>query len=248
MEDPPEKILELLQLLPPDHAQGVCYNLLKVLKKMKHLQFILDYLLQITEEETDLLKNVKMSLKILSLFNQQFQDQMWCLITIPLEILEVLVMNMKLDKLEEALVLIGGDLRREGFEEKILGRKEIDDMLRVYAEKSLDFRVIVNPSPKLLIPAESKLMESLDSFSLASASRRFVLPTQVPSKAEWVSNNEVGVVDFSFMGIRDGNWFVCRCLNACAASRALFPCSTGGIIVEGVGEWFAQIVQQKGCW
>lgn len=190
-EDPSEKILELLQYLPPDHAQGVCYNLLKVLKKMKHLQFILDYLLQITEEETDLLKNVKMSLKILSLFNQQFQDQMWCLITVPLEILEVLVMNMKLDKLEEALGLIGDDLRREGFKEKILGRKEIDDMLRIYAEKSLDFRVIVNPSPKLLIPTVSKLMESLDSFSLTSMSRRFVIPAQVPSKSEWVSNNEV---------------------------------------------------------
>lgn len=215
---------------------------------MKHLQFILDYLLQITEEETDLLKNIKMSLKILSLFNQQFQDQMWCLITAPLEILEVLVMNMKLDKLEEALGLIGSDLRRDGFEEKILGRKEIDDMLRVYAEKSLDFRVIVNPSPKLLIPTESKLMESLDSFSLASMSRRFVMPAQVPSKSEWVSNNEV-------RGVLMIGWRVwkslsarCRFWSVCVVSRVRFRCSTGGTTAEDVEGWFVQIARQRGCW
>lgn len=184
-EAPLSNITELLQMLPKDHAVGVCYNLLKMLKKLDHLQFTIDYLLEITNEETELLKNIRISLKILSVFPQQYQDQLWCLITEPLSIIEILVMNTKLDKLSQVLELIEVDLKNSENDETVLRRENIDVLLRNYAEKSLDFRVALQTGQRMQTP-ESKLLESLDSISFISDRKKFVMPTEVPDRSEWV--------------------------------------------------------------
>lgn len=189
-EAPLSKVTLLLQELPKDHAVGVCYNLLKMLKKLDHLQFTIDYLLQITNEETELLKNIRISLKVLSVFPQQYQDQLWCLITEPLNIIEVLVMNTKLDKLSQVLELIHVDLKNSENDENVLSRENIDELLRNYAEKSLEFRVAIHTGQRIQTP-ESKLLESLDSISFISDRKRFVIPAEVPDRNEWISNNEV---------------------------------------------------------
>lgn len=65
----------------------------------------------------------------------------------------------------------------------------IDSMLRHYASKALDFRVVQGPASCRTLPAEEKLLVSL---SLGSAhSEGFVMPAVVPSKNEWVPNDEV---------------------------------------------------------
>jgi hypothetical protein len=65
----------------------------------------------------------------------------------------------------------------------------IDAMLRHYASKALDFRVVQCPAPCRTFPTEEKLLVSL---SLGSThSEEFVMPPVVPSKNEWVPNDEV---------------------------------------------------------
>lgn len=146
-------------------------------------------MLEITNEETELLKNIRISLKILSVFPQQHQDQLWCLITEPLSIIEMLVMNTKLDKLSQVLELIQVDLKNSENDENVLRRENIDNLLRNYAEKSLDFRVAIQTGQRMQTPEAAA--ESLDSINFISDRKRFVMPSEVPDRGEWIANNEV---------------------------------------------------------
>ncbi|KAJ8925266.1 hypothetical protein NQ315_009094 [Exocentrus adspersus] len=182
-------IKTLLDNLPYNHSLKICYNLLKVLRDLDHLQFVVNYLLN--NVNYDLLKNIQISLKMLSGFAQIEQEQMLCLIQDPLSIIEVLVMNTKLDKLSTVLDIIKSEVTFIEFTENKQFIEDIDEVLRRYAEKSLDFRVITQPNPRLLRSPEYKLMQSIDSLSLCSENRGFVMPDEVPTKEEWVPNNEV---------------------------------------------------------
>ncbi|KAJ8962783.1 hypothetical protein NQ318_001182 [Aromia moschata] len=151
------------------------------------LQTRLDYLL--TNVKDDELRNIELSLQMLSAFSQTEQEQLLCLIHDPINIIEMLVMNTKLDKLSTVLNILKPQLSTTEINEDILSIEKIDEVLRNYAEKSLDFRVITQPSPRLLRTPECKLMQSIDS--LVSDSRGFVMPDGVPTKDQWVANNEV---------------------------------------------------------
>ncbi|KAJ8973553.1 hypothetical protein NQ317_018398 [Molorchus minor] len=155
--------------------------------KIEHLQFVVDYLLNNVKDDS--LLNIQMSLKILSVFPQNEQEQLLCLISQPINIIETLVMNTKLDKLSKILNIVKSDLSSTELN-KDSSIERIDQVLRTYAEKSLDFRVITQPNPRLLRTPECKLMESIDSLTF-SADKGFIMPDEVPTKDEWVSNNEV---------------------------------------------------------
>lgn len=128
---------------------------------------------------------------MLSAFTQVEQEQLLCVIYEPLNIIEILIMNVKLDKLSTVLDIVRSELQHSEFSENQLCTEKIDEMLRNYAEKSLDFRVITQPNPRLLRTPECKLMQSIDSLSLCAENRGFVMPEVVPLKDEWVPNNEV---------------------------------------------------------
>lgn len=188
MNEPFGRIENILNALPSSIAAGVCYSLLKRLKNIGHHQNVVAYLLKIIDSENDILKNIQISLKIISNFPLEEQDQLWCLITSPLSILEVLVMNTKLDRLGVVLEPIRADLKSNENEENVISTHNIDEMLRSYAEKSLDFRVVLYP-----IARHEKILESFDSGTVIPEKRKFVMPAKVPSKEEWISNNEVTV-------------------------------------------------------
>lgn len=191
LEEPFTKIENILNVLPTVVATDVCYNLLKQLKSIPHLQNVVGYLLKVTDNENDVLKNVQISLKIFSSLSHEELDQFWCLITSPLNILEVLVMNTKLDRLGVALEAIREDLKKHEDDDSVISVHDVDEMLRNYAEKSLDFRVVLLPSNQLAKNGEMKLLESFDSANAGSEPKKFVMPSKVPSKEEWVSNSEV---------------------------------------------------------
>lgn len=188
---PLQKIEKLFEKLPQSHVTDICQNLIKLLRKPEHLQFITDYLLKITIEDATELRNIKISLKILSQVSQQDQDQLWCLINEPISILEVFLMNTKLDKLGQLIETIKPDLINTEYDENVVSMEKIDEILRLYAEKSLDFRVITHPNPRLFRTPESKLMQSLDSLNIISERRDFLMPFTVPDKLEWIENDEV---------------------------------------------------------
>lgn len=191
LDEPFTKIEKVLNILPTPVATEICYNLLKQLKSIPQHQNVVEYLLKITDSENDVLKNVQISLKIFSCLSHEELDQFWCLITSPLSILEVLVMNTKLDKLGVALESIREDLKKHENDDSVISIHDVDDMLRDYAEKSLDFRVVLLPSQQLAKNGDMKLLESFDSAKAGPELKKFVMPSKVPSKENWVSNNEV---------------------------------------------------------
>nr|XP_008195345.1 PREDICTED: zinc finger FYVE domain-containing protein 26 homolog isoform X2 [Tribolium castaneum] len=245
---PLDRIKKLLDSLPFEHAIDMCHNLLTILHNLEYLQFIADYLS--TNVSDDLfLKNVQISLKMLSVFTPLEQDQLFCLINEPLSILEVLLMNTKLDKLAAILDLLNAH-NLSDFSEVITTEK-IDELLRKYAEKSLDFRVITHPNPGLFKTPEPKLLQSLDSLSLMSDKRQFVVPENVPTKEEWVQNDEVvecmccHQVTFSMFNRRHH----CRrcgrvvCYN-CSLKRMFVP-TYGDILVRVCSDCYNQTVGER---
>lgn len=191
LDNPFTKIEKVLNTLPTPVATDICYNLLKQLKSIPQHQNVVEYLLKITDSENDILKNVQISLKIFSSLPHEELDQFWCLITSPLNILEVLVMNTKLDKLGVALESIREDLKKHENDDSVISVHDVDEMLRDYAEKSLDFRVVLLPNQQAAKNSDMKLLESFDSANVGSEPKKFVMPSKVPSKEDWVSNSEV---------------------------------------------------------
>ncbi|XP_044264148.1 zinc finger FYVE domain-containing protein 26 [Tribolium madens] len=249
LNTPLDRIKKLLDSLPFEHAIDMCHNLLTILRNLEYLQFVADYLN--TNVSDDLfLKNVQISLKMLSVFAPLEQDQLFCLLNEPLSILEVLLMNTKLDKLAAILHLLNTQHNLSDFTDVITTEK-IDELLRKYAEKSLDFRVITHPNPGLFKTPEPKLLQSLDSLSLMSDKRQFVVPENVPTKEEWVQNDEVvecmccHQVAFSMFNRRHH----CRrcgrvvCYN-CSLKRMFVP-SYGDILVRVCSDCYNQTIGEK---
>lgn len=192
---PLPKIEKLFAKLPSSHVTEVCQDLLKLLRKLEYLQFITNHLLKITNEDEVELRNINISLKILSHVPICEQDQLWCLIYEPISILEVFLMNTKLDKLGQIVEAIKPDLTHSEYDENVISTDKIDEILRHYAEKSLDFRVITQPNPRLLSTPENKLMQSLDSLNIGPEKRDFLMPDTVPDKLEWIENSEVNYLN-----------------------------------------------------
>ncbi|RZC39217.1 zinc finger FYVE domain-containing protein 26, partial [Asbolus verrucosus] len=155
---PLTKVKDLLDNLPFNHTINICHNLLTILRKLEYLQFIADYLNNNVSDDI-FLKNVQVSLKMLSVFTTAEQDQLFCLINEPLSILEVLLMNTKLDKLAAILELLNLKNPHNPHED-VISIEKIDQLLRTYAEKSLDFRVITHANPRLFKTPDSSSEKS----------------------------------------------------------------------------------------
>lgn len=186
-----DSIGKLLDNLPYQHAIAICYNLLEKLRKISQLEYVVCYLVSnITNDET--LEKIQISFKIIKEFSATEQEQFLSLISDPLSILEVLLMNMKFDKLSLAINVLRAEILHYEFSDESISNERIDLLLRTYADKSLDFRIITHPNPRLLKTPECKLMQSLDNLSLISdLNRLFIIPDEVPTKKNWVLNNEV---------------------------------------------------------
>lgn len=169
---PYEKITDILDNLSPKQSSNICYNLLKQMKKLQDMEYIVTYLLNTSQDEK--LKRTRISLKMLSGFPLNEQEAFLCLLPEPVDIIEVLIMNSKFDKLLNVLNILKSECLHTEFTDERLSVEHIDEVLRTYAEKSLDFRVITNPNPRLIrIP------------------KIFIMPEEVPIKEEWIPNNEV---------------------------------------------------------
>lgn len=116
------------------------------------------------------------------------QVQHWELIGQPHLIVEQFIMNTRLEMLEKMVSEVYPLLTQLPATSP-MSLTNIDSMLRHYASKALDFRVVQCPASCRTLPAEEKLLVSL---SLGSThSEDFVMPAGIPSKNEWVPNDEV---------------------------------------------------------
>ncbi|GJQ76679.1 hypothetical protein Trydic_g15535 [Trypoxylus dichotomus] len=181
------KIKTLLGKLPHEHFVAVCQILLRSLKDLAHLLFILNCLKERETTKESNVKNMEISLKIMTYFTVEEQQQYFCLMGDPLNILEMLLMNTKLEKLGQILESIQMHIATVEEDENVISVEKIDELLRIYAEKSVDFKVITRPSATS--QAESKIMQSIDSLCLEQ--KVFDMPEKIPTKDEWISDDSV---------------------------------------------------------
>lgn len=189
IEDNLNSVESLLKILPQPHCIAVCKEFLNTLKNVDHLQFIANVLSTISEDRH--LSNISLSLKILSAFPpNEHAQHLLALLNDPLSIIEGLVMNTKLDRLGAVLKLITDLIPVCDSDDCSVSVESIDELLRHYARKSLDFRVVTHLVTKLK-PSEAGSLKSSSSFAGDTPHRSFVMPEDVPTKQEWVQNTEV---------------------------------------------------------
>lgn len=182
-------IRDLFMRLPLDHSVSTCNSLIKTLKKLEHLQFLADFLTTIKGDDNAAVGSIKIFMNILSCFSPVEQEHLWCLIDSSLNIIEILLMNTKLEKLGQVLEKIKSNIENCEYDECQISCDKIDELLRNYAERSLEFRV-TPPGVTSRCPEQTKLLLSLDSINVPGRSS-FVIPDNVPSKGEWIENSEV---------------------------------------------------------
>ncbi|KAF7283085.1 hypothetical protein GWI33_001491 [Rhynchophorus ferrugineus] len=138
-------------------------------------------------EPSKWLDDILLSLKIMSMLSpNENVPALFPLLYEPLSIIEVLIMNTKLDLLGEVLKVVKPLLPIKGTDEGEVCVTCIDELLRRYAGKSLDFRAI--PQISHLLTSE-RIAQLSSSFDISH--RGFAVPENVPTKEQWIQNNEV---------------------------------------------------------
>lgn len=184
---PLSKIELLLTKLPYGHRLSICKELLKLLKDLDDLKSILNHFKGMYYVDDLNIENIEISLKIISCLIPEEQLPVLCLLQDPLSILEILLMNTRLEKFSEVLNVIEGNIKNNNDRHDALSKHKIDQLLRTYAEKSLDFKIITRPASS--DQTESRIMESIDSLYLEK--QTFIMPENIPTKEQWVSDNTV---------------------------------------------------------
>jgi zinc finger FYVE domain-containing protein 26 len=183
---------QLLESLPVQQTVAICNELVQQLKSISCLKFITTFLLNscssnLSSKQQIEYQNLLIGIQMMAVLPYLEQVQHWELIGEPHLIVEQFIMNTRLEMLEKMVSEVNPLLVQLPATSP-MSLTNIGSMLRHYASKALDFRVQCAASCRTL-PAEEKLLVSL---SLGSThSENFVMPAVVPSKNEWVPNDEV---------------------------------------------------------
>lgn len=191
-------VKELLSRLPVPQAIDLIHEEKTKIRNIEILQVCIEF---ISENSSDWksFENIKIGLLIMLAMDINLRPLFWDLIEKPLLMIEQLLMNGKLDVLQDILDKISSNLNNDptgdnlyynikSIDSLIISRNAVDALLRLYAEKALDMKNPQNsytPPPK---PSDESLLQSIDSINIEAASRPFVMPEQVPSKEQWVQD------------------------------------------------------------
>ncbi|PNF30079.1 hypothetical protein B7P43_G04236 [Cryptotermes secundus] len=184
---------KLLESLPVQQTVAICNELIQQLRSISCLKFITTFLLNscssnLSTKQLSEYQNLSIGIQMMTVLPYLEQVQHWELIGQPHLIMEQFIMNTRLEMLEKMVSEVY-PLITQLPATSPMSLTNIDSMLRHYASKALEFRVAQCPASCRTLPAEERLLVSL---SLGSAhSEDFVMPAAVPSKNEWVPNDEV---------------------------------------------------------
>ncbi|XP_021918501.1 uncharacterized protein LOC110829239 isoform X4 [Zootermopsis nevadensis] len=184
---------KLLESLPIHQTVAICNELIQQLRSVLCLKFITTFIVNscssyLSSEQLDDYQNLSIGIQMMAVIPYVDQVHHWDLIWKPHLIVEQFIMNTRLEMLEKMISEVCPLLARLPATSPV-SLSSIDTMLRHYASKALDFRVVRNPAPCQSFPYEEKLLVSL---SLGSThSKEFLMPAVVPSKNEWVPNDEI---------------------------------------------------------
>jgi len=184
---------QLLESLPVQQSVAICNELIEQLKSVVCLKFITTFLLSscssnLSSKQLDEYRNLSIGIQMLAVLPHVEQTEHWDLIGKPHLIVEEFIMNTRFEVLEKMISEVHPLLTQLSAASS-MSLTSIDSILRHYASKALDFRVVQRSALCQVVPGAEKLLVSL---SLGSTpSEEFVMPALVPSKDEWVPNDEV---------------------------------------------------------
>ncbi|XP_054011038.1 uncharacterized protein LOC128893821 [Hylaeus anthracinus] len=178
-----KQTLKFLQALPLNQSINLCKTVLKQLQSIDSLQFISNYLLEHCKAtETIKRRRILIGIEILSMLKAPERSLYIHLIKEPLLMLEQLLMNCKFESLQKILNRI-----EEKLEQVNISRSSFDEIIKFYAQKSLDCRVSLQCDN-----TESK-SKNVQQCVLEPENIEFVMPALVPTKEEWVPNDKATV-------------------------------------------------------
>ena len=184
---------QLLESLPVQQSVAICNELIEQLKSVVCLKFVITFLLNycssnLSSKRLDEYQNLSIGIQMLAVLPHVKQTEHWDLIGKPHLIVEQFIMNTRFEVLEKMISEVHPLLTQLPAASP-MSLTSIDSILRHYASKALDFRVVQRSAPSRVVPGEEKLLVSLSVGS--THSEDFVMPALVPSKDEWVPNDEV---------------------------------------------------------
>jgi hypothetical protein len=184
---------QLLESLPVQQSVAICNELIEQLKSVVCLKFITTFLLNscssiLSSKQLDEYRHLSIGIQMLAVLPHLEQAEHWDLIGKPHLIVEQFIMNTRFEVLEKMISEVN-PLSTQLPAMSPMSLTSIDSILRHYASKALDFRVVQRSALCRVLPGDEKLLVSL-SFG-STHSEEFVIPALVPSKDEWVPNDEV---------------------------------------------------------
>jgi len=184
---------QLLESLPVQQSVAICNELIEQLKSVVCLKFVIMFLLNscssnLSSQQLDEYQNLSIGIQMLAVLPHVEQTEHWDLIGKPHLIVEQFIMNTRFEVLEKMISEVH-PLITQLPAASPMSLTRIDSILRHYASKALDFRVVQRSAPCRFVPGDEKLLVSLSVGS--THSEEFVMPALVPSKDEWVPNDEV---------------------------------------------------------
>lgn len=167
---------KLLYALPLNLSIKLCKNVIEKLESMAALRFIVLYLLDSSPNERNKYQRASLGIEILEQLDPRERTLYIHLINEPLLMLEQLLMNCKFDSLQRIRKIHADNLQNIG-----ITVEEFDQVVRIYARKSLDSRVAI---------ARDSGDKSRDS-SL-NQSGEFIMPVNTPTREQWIPNDKSG--------------------------------------------------------
>ena len=165
----------------------MCKGVLKRLESIRAMKFVVEYLLEHCEpHKVVTYHKIQIGVEIVDQLECEDRVHYIHLIREPLLMLEQLLMNCKFESLRRILSCIQ---RSESLQKAEISIESFDKVVRFYAKKSLDFRVSLQRDG-----LESKAKDMTSTANASDSDGKigeFIMPVNVPTKAEWVPNDKV---------------------------------------------------------
>ncbi|KAK3912489.1 Zinc finger FYVE domain-containing protein 26 [Frankliniella fusca] len=191
-EDRLQVVEKLLLSISNKRAAKICFEVLGKVYRLPSLQFCIRFLKLHCMDEFDVIskesiETIFIGIQMLKSVPVHIQSECLPIVCSPHLMLEQLIMNVQLEAAEQMLFSVRGQLL-ELPAKSPLSIAALDSMFRQYAEKALEFGITKGSSTSTM--SERSILDSLSSFS---GNKDYTVPSVVPTKIEWVPNEQASV-------------------------------------------------------
>lgn len=207
-----ESFINVCKVILKIIVQQMDFSFLLKLRNRTLLQYLLDFLIENSTSENHIYNNYKITLSIFDIISFKDADTLWDLAETPLLIIEQYILNSKFETLSRILQTIRplvkgnecticanlpkwdasfiGDLSLShsffvDYKDHATSIECIDQILRTYAAKALDFRI---GSGKMISEMGQKSLNKANSMD--SLCKTFIMPRETPDKSNWIKDDE----------------------------------------------------------